>query len=119
MPNSVFIVTRPTIVSEGATLGGAHRFNRLILDLRGTFDRVQYGNAIQSDGSTFLYSQDNYNDYGLVARASYELTPQIIPFIEAGFDARVRDDPVDLSGYLRDSTGVVARAVIVVSGVKA
>ena len=110
VPNSVFIVTRPTIVSEGLTLGGAHRFNRLLLDLRGVFDRVQYGDAIQSDGSTFRYSQDNYNDFGLVARASYELTPQIVPFVEAGFDTRVRDNAVDLSGYLRDSTGVVARA---------
>ena len=110
VPNSVFIVTRPTIVTEGVTLGGAHRFNRLLLDLRGVFDRVQYGDAVQSDGSIFRYSQDNYNDLGIVGRASYELTPQIIPFVEAGFDARVRDDPVDLSGYLRDSTGVVARA---------
>ena len=110
VPNSVFIVTRPTIVSEGATLGGAHRFNRLILDVRTTFDRVQYGDATQSDGSLFRYSQDNYNDYGIVGRASYELTPQIIPFVETGFDARVRDNPVDLSGYLRDSTGLVVRA---------
>ncbi len=110
VPNSVFIVTRPTIVSEGATLGAAHRFNRLIVDLRGTYDRVQYGDAIQSDGSLFRYSQDNYNDLGVVARASYELTPQFVPFVEAGFDARVRDNPIDLSGYFRDSTGEVVRA---------
>lgn len=110
VPNSVFIVTRPTIVSEGATLGGVHRFNRLALDLRGIYDRVQYGDAVQSDGSIFRYSQDNYNDFGILGRASYELTPQVIPFVEAGFDARVRDNPVDLSGYLRDSNGVVVRA---------
>ena len=75
VPNSVFIISRPLIASEGATLGAAHKFNRLTLDLRGTFDRTQYGDALQSDGTIFRYSQDNYNDYGVVARASYELTP--------------------------------------------
>ena len=109
VPNSVFITSRPTIISEGATLGGTHTFNRLAVGLRATFDRTQYGNATQSDGSTFLYSQDNYNDIGAVARASYELTPALIPFVEAGADTRVRDTPIDLSGYLRDSVGVIAR----------
>ena len=110
VPNSVFITSRPTIVSEGVTLGGTHTFNRLAVNLRATFDRTQYGNASQSDGSTFLYSQDNYNDIGGVARVSYELTPALIPFVEVGGDTRVRDTAVDLSGFLRDSVGVTARA---------
>ncbi len=110
VPNSVFITSRPTIVSEGVTLGATHTFNRLAVNLRATFDRTEYGNASQSDGSTFLYSQDNYNDIGGVARVSYELTPALIPFVEAGGDTRVRDTAVDLSGYLRDSVGVTARA---------
>ena len=110
VPNSVFITSRPTIISEGATLGVTHTFNRLSVNLRGTFDRTQYGNASQSDGSTFLYSQDNYNDIGAVARVSYELTPVLIPFVEAGVDTRVRDTPIDLSGFLRDSVGFTARA---------
>ncbi len=110
VPNSVFITSRPTIVSEGVTLGGTHTFNRLAINLRATFDRTEYGNASQSDGSTFLYSQDDYNDIGGVARLSYELTPALIPFVEAGGDTRVRDTAVDFSGYRRDSVGVVARA---------
>ena len=109
VPNSVFITGRPLITSEGATLGASQQFNRVNLDLRGTFDRTQYGDATQSDGSIFRYSQDNYNDYGVVARASYELTPGIIPFAETGFDARVRDSDVDLSGYRRDSRGILGR----------
>ncbi len=110
VPNSVFITGRPLITSEGVTLGASQQFGRVNLDLRGTFDRTQYGDATQSDGSIFRYSQDNYNDYGVVARASYELTPGIVPFVETGFDARVRDSDVDLSGYRRDSRGVLARA---------
>ena len=109
VPNSVFITGRPLITSEGATLGVSHQFNRLNLDLRGTFDRTQYGDATQSDGSIFRYSQDNYNDYGVVARASYELTPGIVPFVETAFDARVRDSDLDLSGYRRDSRGILGR----------
>ena len=109
VPNSVFITGRPLITSEGATLGGSHQFNRLALELRGTFDRTQYGDATQSDGTIFRYSQDNYNDYGVVARASYELTPGLVPFVETAFDARVRDSDVDLSGFRRDSRGVLAR----------
>ena len=110
VPGSVYITDRPTITSEGATLGATHVFNRLSVGLRTTIDRTQFGDATQSDGTIYRYSQDNFNDYGLVARASYELTPGLVPFTEVGFDDRVRDNPVDLSGYLRDSTGVFARA---------
>ena len=110
VPNSVFITNRPTITSEGATLGGTHAFNRLAVGLRSTFDRTQYGDATQSDGSTYRYSQDNFNDYGIVARAAYELTPGLIPFAEVGYDARVRDNAIDLSGYARDSVGLLGRA---------
>ncbi len=110
VPNSVFITSRPTIISEGATAGVTHTFNRLSVNLRATVDRTQYGDASQSDGSIFRYSQDDYNDFGGVARVSYELTPALIPFVEAGVDTRLRDTPIDLSGFLRDSVGFTARA---------
>ena len=109
VPNSAFVTSRPLIVSAGATLGASQQFGRVNLDLRGTIDRTQFGNGTQSDGTVFLYSQENFNDYGVVARTSYELTPQIIPFVETGFDARVRDTDLDLSGYLRNSRGILGR----------
>ena len=109
VPNSVYITDRPTIIGEGVSLGETHAFNRLALTLRGTFDRLQYGDATQSDGTIFRYSQENYNDYGVVARAAYEVTPALIPFTEIAFDDRVRDNAIDLSGYYRNSTGVTAR----------
>ena len=108
--NSVYATGRPLIASEGATIGATHTFNRLSVGLRGTFDRTEYGDATQSDGTIYRYSQDNYNDYGVVGRASYELTPAVIPFAEVGFDSRVRDTPIDVSGYYRDSIGGFARA---------
>jgi hypothetical protein len=108
--NSVFITNRPSITSEGATLGGTHLFGPLSIGLKGTFDRTQYGDATQSDGTTVLFSTDNYNDYGVVAKAGYEITPGLVPFVELGFDQRVRDNPVDLSGYARNSVGGTGRA---------
>lgn len=110
VPGSVFITDRPTIVSEGATLGGTHAFNRLSVGLRAAVDRTQFGDATQSDGTRFRFSQDDYNDYGLVARAAYEVTPGLVPFVEVGADTRVRDDTIDFSGYARNSRGITARA---------
>lgn len=110
VPNSAVITNRPLVVSEGATLGETHAFGRLSLGLRTTVDRTTYGDATQSDGTIYPYSQDNYNDYGLVARAAYELTPGLIPFAEAGVDLRRRDRPADISGFYRDSVGGFARA---------
>ena len=109
VPNSAFVTSRPLIVSAGATLGASQQFGRVNLDLRGTIDRTPFGNATQSDGTVFLYSQENFNDYGVVARASYELTPGIIPFVETAVDARVRDTDLDYSGYLRNSRGILGR----------
>jgi hypothetical protein len=105
VPGTAFITNRPSIVSEGATLGATHAFNRLSISLRGTFDRTKYGDGTESDGSIYQLSNYNFNDYGLIARATYELTPALIPFLEAGADARVHDDPIDLSGYARNSIG--------------
>ena len=110
VPGSVYLTDRPTIVSQGATLGGTHAFNRLSVGLRASVDRTEYGDATQSDGSRFRFSQDNYNDYGLIARAAYEVTPGLIPFLEVGADTRVRDNTIDFSGYARNSRGVTARA---------
>ena len=110
VPNAAFTTNRPSITSEGATLGGTHLFGRLSVGLKGTFDRTQYGDATESDGSIFRYSEDNYNDYGVVAKAAYEASSALIPFAEFGFDSRVRDNPMDLSGYERDSVGGTARA---------
>ena len=111
-PSAVYIVDRPLIISEGATIGGTHDFGRLSVNLRGTFDRTEYGDATQSNGSLYRYSEDNYNDYGVLTRANYEITPAIIPFVEAGVDTRVRDNSIDLSGYARDSVGGTGRGGI-------
>ena len=109
VPGSTYLINRPIILTDGVTVGATHNFNRLAISLRGTFDRTQYGDGTESDGSIYRFSQDDYNDYGLIARAAYEMTPALIPFTEVGYDTRIHDNPIDLSGYARDSNGVTAK----------
>ncbi len=110
IPGSVFITSRPLIATFGQTVGASQQFNRLTLDLRGTFDRIIFGNATQSDDSELLLSRDNYNTYGVSGRASYELTPGLIPFIQLTGDQRRYDGYLDLDGFARNSTGIAAKA---------
>ena len=103
---------RPLVSTFGAGAGVTERFGRASLSLRGGFERTAYGDASLSDGTTLKQSDDNYNTYGLRARASYEITPGISPFVEAAVDKRVHDSQFDTSAqrYARDSRGLTGRA---------
>ena len=54
-------------------------------------------------------ARTNYNGFGALARASYELTPNLKPFVEGTFDWRVHDAPTDFNGFYRDSSGFTVR----------
>jgi hypothetical protein len=110
IPGSVVITNRPLVVNYGQTVGVSHQFNRLTLDLRGSIDRMIFGDATQSDGTMLLLSHYDFNTYGVTGRASYELTPGFTPFVQVTADERRYDNFLDLFGYARDSNGVAARA---------
>jgi hypothetical protein len=101
--------SNPLVETYGGTLGGAEKFGRLTLALHGTLDRTTYEDATIAGGGVYRLSTDDYNDLGLRARASYEISPAISPFVEVGFDGRRYDDGVDYAGYARNSNGVVGR----------
>ncbi len=109
IPNSVFITNRPLIVTLGQSVGVTQQFNRFAISLTGAFTRYMFGDATQSDGTELLLSQDNYNDYALTARGSYELTPGLIPFVELTGDARRYDNGVDVYGFARNSNGIAGK----------
>ena len=106
---NVAVEGRPLVSSYGTTIGVNDTLGRLTLGLHGLFDRTQYENGTLTDGTTVALDAQNFNDYGLALRADYQLTPTLKPFAEVTLDTRVHDDKFDLSGYQRDSDGVVGR----------
>jgi hypothetical protein len=99
----------PLSYTTGGALGVAQRFNRLDLSVKGASDRTTYADSKLTNGATASNSDRNFNQHGLTARASYELTPGIKPFIEGALDRREHDSELDRSGYQRDSSGVTGR----------
>ena len=106
---NVTAVDRPLITTIGETLGGTQTFGRFAIGLHGTFDRTMYENAKLSDGTEQNLADGNFNDYGLHLRGSYEITPVFKPFVDLLVDRRQHDDSIDISGYRRDSDGIIGQ----------
>ncbi len=104
------IRSRPIVASFGATGGGAQKFGDLELGLHGTLDRTVYEDATLNNGTVLPLSNGNYNTWGLRARAGYQITPGVTPYVEVGGDARRRDVAIDDSGFARNSTGGSVKA---------
>ena len=99
----------PVYASFGGTFGFDQKFNRLEISAGATVDRTVYQESTFTDGTTSSNDDRNFNQYGGVGRASYELTPGVKPFIEVEGDSRVHDLPLDFNGFARDSTGGYAK----------
>ena len=100
----------PIFQTPGATIGALQRFNRLELGVKGTFDRVDWGDSKLTDGTTLSNKDRDYNQVGVDTRASYELTPGVKPFVDVAIDNRTYDLPIDAGGVWRDSDGIAAKA---------
>jgi hypothetical protein len=72
----------PVYASFGGTFGFDQKFNRLEISAGATVDRTVYQESTFTDGTTSSNDDRNFNQYGGVGRASYELTPGVKPFIE-------------------------------------
>ena len=95
----------PVYATFGGTFGIDQNFNRLELSGGATVDRTVYQNSLLTDGTLSSNDDRNYNQFGGVGRASYDLTPGVKPFVEFEADTREHDELVDRSGYLRNSDG--------------
>ena len=100
----------PIYTTLGGTLGVDQNFNRLEVAGGGTVDRTVYQNSPLTDGTTSTNDDRNFNQFGGIGRASYDLTPGLKPFVEVEGDSRVHDLQLDRSGYARDSSGGYVRA---------
>jgi len=65
--------------------------------------RFQYSDATLSDGSILERSDRDRNRYALSGRLGYELSPALIPFIEASIGRIDYDEEVDAAGYRRSA----------------
>ena len=101
---------RPLVETFGATLGGVQKFGDLSLSLHGTLDRTDYQSATLAGGALEDLASDDFSAWGLRARAAYQISPVISPFVETVIDTRRYDDPFDFTGYARSSTGALGRA---------
>ena len=99
----------PIYTTLGGTFGLDQKFNRLEISAGATVDRTVYQASTLTDGTTSTNDDRNFNQYGGVGRASYELTPGVKPFVEVEGDTRVHDLPLDRDGFARDSTGGYAK----------
>jgi hypothetical protein len=99
----------PIYTTLGGTFGVDQNFNRLNIYAGGTVDRTVYQNSTLTDGTTATNDDRNFNQYGGIGRASYELTPAVKPFVEVEGDSRVHDLEFDRNGFARDSTGGYAK----------
>ncbi|MGI8524937.1 MAG: outer membrane beta-barrel protein [Pseudolabrys sp.] len=99
----------PVFTSTGGNAGYTHRFNRLEIGVKADAERTVYQDSRLTDGSIASNEDRNYNQFGGTLRAGYELTPGLMPFVEAGADTRRHDLATDFSGYARNSNGYVGR----------
>ena len=102
-------VDRPLISTFGGAVGGAETLGRLTLALHGSIDRTAYDNTKDSNGVLDDLASENFDDYGVHLRATYEVTPVLSPFVDVLVDRRIHDREVDLSGFRRDSDGVIGQ----------
>lgn len=100
---------RPLVETFGGTLGATQGFGRFSVGLHGLVDRTTYDDGTLTNGRPVRLAYQDVTDYGLKLRVGYDLKPGLQPFIEVGYDQRIHDQTVDVSGYRRDSDGTGAR----------
>jgi hypothetical protein len=104
------LASLPIDTTLGGTLGVVQNFNRLIVSLKGTFDRVQYQNSTLTDGETASNADRDLNQYAGIAHVGFDLDAGVKPFVEVQQDARVYDEQFDSGGQQRSSQGTSVKA---------
>jgi hypothetical protein len=100
----------PLFTTVGGSLGFEKDFNRLQIKVDGLVDRTTYQYSKLTDGTETDNNDRNFNQFGGVGRATYEVLPGLKPFAEIQGDVRVHDKRDDRFGYLRDSNGGYIKA---------
>lgn len=104
-PNAVTGATNQSIVQ---TLSAGTSIERDFGILRGLaavdLSRTSYGNVTLANGDETSVADRDRNTGGLRLRVGYELSPALIPFLEASAGRTVFDRNTDALGYRRNET---------------
>lgn len=104
--------------SRVETLKGGASIERDFGLLRGLaaldVSRTTYSDATLSDGSSVSLSDRNRNEGNLRLRVGYELSPALIPFLEASAGRTLYDEAADAAGYERNSDTYGGKAGVTV-----
>ncbi|MCV9966472.1 outer membrane beta-barrel protein [Pararhizobium sp. BT-229] len=94
------------------TLGAGieHDFGILRGSAKVDFDRYVYGSVDLSDGSTLSLKDRNRNAGAVTVRVGYDLSPALIPFIEASAGKSIYDLRKDTFGFERSYDSYGGRA---------
>ncbi|MGJ4967367.1 MULTISPECIES: outer membrane beta-barrel protein [unclassified Bradyrhizobium] len=100
----------PLASTVGGSAGVTKRFEEVEVSTKAAIDRVAFQNAPLVDGQIVSNADRNFVQYGSQSRITYNLTPEIRPFVDVAVDRRVHDIAVDAEGFRRDSTGTAVEA---------
>lgn len=93
--------------------GGAditREFGRIRGTVGGTLTRTVYSAATLSDGTSLSMSDRNQTAAEMKMRLGYEISPALIPFVEASIGRIYRDQTIDSSGYNRNARTYAGKA---------
>lgn len=74
------------------------------------FTRETYGDAVLADGLLADQSARDNNTASVRGRLGYELSPALIPFLEASLGRTLYDEHKDVEGYVRDANLYAVKA---------
>ncbi|UFZ03347.1 outer membrane beta-barrel protein [Bradyrhizobium ontarionense] len=100
----------PLASTVGGSAGVTKRFEDFEVSTKAAIDRVAFQNAPLVNGQIVSNADRNFNQYASQSRVTYNLTPEIRPFVDVTVDRRVHDIAVDAEGFRRDSTGTAVEA---------
>lgn len=112
-PNAV---SGASVQSDVQTLRSGASIQRDLGRIRGLIgleaDRSTYSDVTLSDGSKLDLSDRDRNAVTLRGRIGYELSPALVPYLEASVGKTIYDRERDFEGYRRSSTSYALRSGI-------
>jgi hypothetical protein len=105
-------VGEPLTQTITGSLGVEKRAGKLRLGLTGNVERATYGDADLVGGGTVSQHDRDSTLVSATLRTGYEISPALIPFVEAEIGRRYYDLEADSAGYRRSANRIGLRAGI-------